>query len=235
MSRLGRGVRHALAVLAISALGVPAAVEAAEDAIGGDMIITKGMQPWEGCGECHDLDGVAPNGHFPSLAGQKPAYFRKQMDDFRAGTRTNDHGQMGVSSRELVGDKLERVIGYFAALPAPPPQPLRDVPDSAAARAHRLVAEGSRVEHIPACARCHGAHPRHAYDAPCLEAQQAGYIVKQLQDFKAGRRDNDPKQAMRSVARLLSDQDIELLAAYLASRPRAASGPGAEACGASAP
>ena len=223
-----------LAVLAMGALGVPAA-SFAEDAIGGDMIITKGMKPWEGCGECHDLDGVAPNGHFPSLAGQKPAYFRKQMADFREGARANDHGQMGVSSRELVGDKLEQVIDYFAALPAPPPQPVKDVPDAALARARRLVGEGSRAEHIPPCANCHGAHPRHAYDAPCLEAQQAGYLSKQLEDFKAGRRDNDPKRAMRSVARRLSDQDIGLLAAYLASRPRAASGSGADACGASAP
>ena len=115
----------------------------AEDAIGGDMIVTKDMKPWEGCGECHDLDGVAPNGHFPSLAGQKTAYFLKQMEDFRDGKRANDHGQMGVSSRETTGKVLDQVAAYFAALPAPPPQSPGDLDASDAARAQLLVAHGS--------------------------------------------------------------------------------------------
>jgi len=192
----------------------------AEDAIGGDVIVTKDMKPWEGCGECHDLDGVAPNGHFPNLAAQRPAYFRKQMADFRDGRRSNDHGQMGTSSRGMSDQVLDQVVTYFFRLPPAPPYPLQRIDEENVGRAHRLIEEGDRTERIPPCANCHGAHPKHDYDAPCLEAQQAGYIAKELYDFKTGRRANDHESAMQKVAQKLSEPDIELLAAYLASLPR---------------
>jgi cytochrome c553 len=213
----------------VAALGVPLAglllwsVPAiAEDAIGGDVIITKDMKPWEGCGECHDLNGVAPNGHFPNLAAQLPAYFRKQMTDFRDGRRSNDHGQMGTSSRDMTGAVLDQVVTYFSRLPPPPPFPQID--PEGASRAQLLIDEGVRAEQIPPCANCHGAHPKHDFNAPCLAAQQPGYIAKELRDFKTGRRANDPEGVMQKVAQKLSEPDIELLATYLASLQRSATG-----------
>lgn len=204
------------ALLAISVVWHAAAM--AEDAIGGDMIVTKDMKPWEGCGECHDLDGVAPNGHFPSLAGQNRSYFLKQMADFRDGRRHNDHGQMGVSSREAAGKALDEVAAYFARLPPPLPAPAAGGGD--AARARLLVTAGSRAERIPACDNCHGPHPKHDFVAPCLASQQPGYLSKELEDFKAGRRGNDPRGVMQKVATHLSEADIAALAAYLAARKR---------------
>jgi cytochrome c553 len=193
---------------------------AAEDAIGGDMVVTKGMKPWEGCGECHDLDGVAPNGHFPNLAAQKPSYLRKEMDDFRTGVRGNDHGQMGTSAREAAGATLDAVVGYFAGLPPPPPAPVTGLSPKAAARAALLVAKGSRADRIPPCVNCHSPHPKRAFDAPWLEAQQPAYLVKELDDFRSGARTNDPDQVMEKIAQVLSDDDIAALAQYLASLPR---------------
>lgn len=194
----------------------------ADDAIGGDMVVTKGMKPWEGCGECHDLNGVAPNGHFPNLAAQKASYIRKEMTDFADGRRTNDHGQMSTSAQEATGTTLDRVVAYFAGLPPPPPVPLHDVVPAAAARAALLVEHGSRPDKIPPCRDCHSAHPKHAFDAPRLEAQQPAYLIKELEDFRSGRRTNDPDRAMRRVASALSNDDIAALAAYLASLPRLA-------------
>ncbi len=206
------------------------------DAIGGDMIVTKGMKPWDGCGECHDLDGVAPNPHFPSLAAQKPAYMRKQMADFRDGRRSNDHGQMGTSSRDMSDDLLGSVVAYFSRLPPPPAQPMTGIDHAGAARAQHLFGEGSRADRVPPCANCHGAHPKHFLEAPCLEAQPAGYLAKQLEDFKTGRRANDREGAMQRVARQLPDRDIDLLALYLASLPRPAAKSGdVSACGREAP
>jgi len=183
------------------------------------MIVTKGMKPWEGCGECHDLDGVAPNGHFPSLAGQKITYFLKEMADFRDGERANDHGQMGVSSRETTGRVLDEVGAYFASLPAPVPQAKKAPEAGDAARAQLLVEHGSRAEHIPACDNCHGPKPKHDVVAPRLESQQAGYLEKQLNDFKSRLRTNDPNGVMQKIAQRLSNDDIELVASYLATRP----------------
>ena len=202
-----------LVVVGLALMNVPAG---ADDAIGGDMIITKGMKPWEGCGECHSLDGVAPNPHFPNLAAQKPAYFRKQMEDFRDGKRQNDHGQMGTSSRELTNEALAKITAYFAGLEPPPAHPPADIGADERARARRLFEAGSRGEKIPPCTNCHSDHPKHDFIAACLEAQPAGYTAKQLQDFKAGRRANDPDQVMQKIAHTLSDDDIAALSVYLA-------------------
>ena len=200
---------------------------AADDAIGGDVIITKDMKPWEGCGECHDLDGVAPNGHFPNLAGQKTAYFLKEMEDFRSGKRANDHGQMGVSSREVTGKTLDQVAAYFASLPAPVPQPATALSPNEIARARLLVEHGERASRIPACDSCHGPEPKHEFVAPCLEAQQAAYLKKQLDDFASGRRTDDPNGVMQKIAPHLSNRDAEAVSVYLASRARRSA-----ACGA---
>jgi cytochrome c553 len=184
------------------------------------MVVTRNMKPWDCCGECHDLDGVAPNGHFPNLAGQKTAYFLKQMDDFRTGKRQNDHGQMGVSSRETTGKALDAVVGYFATLPHPAPQPTSGLTPEETVQAKVLLARGSRTERVPACFSCHSTAPKHDFVAPCLEAQQAGYLQKQLDDFRTGKRINDPEAVMQKIARRLSDSDATAISAYLESLPR---------------
>ncbi len=201
---------------------------AADDAIGGDVIITKDMKPWEGCGECHDLDGVAPNGHFPNLAAQKTAYFLKEMEDFRIGKRANDHGQMGVSSRETTGKTLDQIAAYFASLLAPTPQPAGALATIEIARARLLVGHGERAARIPACDSCHGPRPKHEFVAPCLEAQQPQYLEKQLDDFAAGRRTNDPDGVMQKIAQRLSERDVQTISTYLASLARQSTACGAE-------
>jgi cytochrome c553 len=70
------------------------------------------------------------------------------------------------------------------------------------------------------CEGCHGiaeyrtAYPV-AYPVPKIDGQQAAYIVKALQSYKAGARKHP---TMRSVAATLSDQDMDDLAAYYAAR-----------------
>ncbi|WP_461482417.1 c-type cytochrome [Porticoccus sp.] len=66
-----------------------------------------------------------------------------------------------------------------------------------------------------ACAACHGASGISASDMwPNLAGQKAGYLAKQLKAFRDGTR-TDP--VMSSMAKTLSDQDIDDLAAYYAS------------------
>lgn len=68
------------------------------------------------------------------------------------------------------------------------------------------------------CEGCHGirdyrtAYPE-VYSVPKLGGQSAGYIVKALQDYKAGARKNT---TMGAIAAKLSDQDMADLAAYYA-------------------
>jgi cytochrome c553 len=70
---------------------------------------------------------------------------------------------------------------------------------------------------LAACATCHGVQAQHATLAPWLDAQHGAYLIKQLEDFKHGRRHNYSGAVMRSIAAKLTDEDIEALACYLAS------------------
>lgn len=66
------------------------------------------------------------------------------------------------------------------------------------------------------CVACHGADgnsPSNLY--PKIAGQHASYLVKQLQDFKSGERDN---AIMAGMVATLSEQDMEDLAAYFASQ-----------------
>lgn len=66
------------------------------------------------------------------------------------------------------------------------------------------------------CAGCHNADGNSANpEWPKLAGQHAGYIVKQLHDFKAGDRKN---AMMAPMAAPLSDQDMADLAAYFSSQ-----------------
>ena len=65
------------------------------------------------------------------------------------------------------------------------------------------------------CAGCHGADGMSLNNVwPNLAGQKAGYLVKQLKDFKSGAR-KDPMMA--GMAKPLSDADIANISAYYAS------------------
>jgi cytochrome c553 len=65
------------------------------------------------------------------------------------------------------------------------------------------------------CVACHGANGVSNNDLwPNLAGQKAGYLAKQMRDFRDGKR-NDP--LMSAMAKPLSDADIDNLAAYYAS------------------
>ncbi len=70
------------------------------------------------------------------------------------------------------------------------------------------------------CASCHGADGNSSNAIwPSLAGQHASYLVKQLQEFKAGTR-ADP--IMQGMAALLSDEDMINVAAYFESqKPKA--------------
>jgi cytochrome c553 len=66
------------------------------------------------------------------------------------------------------------------------------------------------------CGGCHGMDGNSPSDQwPKLAGQLSSYLVKQLRDFKDGRRKNDQ---MTPMAQPLSEQDMEDVAAYFASR-----------------
>lgn len=184
------------------------------------MIETESLKPWEVCALCHNLNGIGRTARFPHLAGQRAAYIRKQLKDFRAGHRTNDNGQMvSIVEAELSEANIPVVAEYFASL-APPVPKEGDVAAKKVARGKSLVETGDPAAKIPACATCHGAvKPAIAY-VPHISAQHAAYLAKQLSDFKSGARNNDKTRTMAGIAARLSEADIESVSAYLAAQQR---------------
>lgn len=86
------------------------------------------------------------------------------------------------------------------------------------------AADPQRVKEIVTgtCALCHGLEGESSSPIfPRLAAQHPNYLVKQLKDFREGRR----KGSMNAMAADLKDDEIVALAAYFAAKPSRASRP----------
>ncbi len=67
------------------------------------------------------------------------------------------------------------------------------------------------------CAACHGADGNSAApENPKLAGQHPQYLIKQLQEFKSGKRNN---AIMKGFASILSDDDMVNISYWLASKP----------------
>ena len=67
------------------------------------------------------------------------------------------------------------------------------------------------------CAACHGADGNSAIAVnPTLAQQHPEYLVKQLQEFKSGKRNN---AVMKGFATMLTDEDMKNIAYWVASKP----------------
>src|SRR5262245_46928186 len=80
-----------------------------------------------------------------------------------------------------------------------------------------IVTEGMQPWYL--CATCHSLDGISAMARfPKLAGQRAAYIVKQVRDFRDGRRGNDGGQ-MQASASDIDDDDLAKTAAYFASLP----------------
>ena len=67
------------------------------------------------------------------------------------------------------------------------------------------------------CAACHGADGNSAIAVnPTLAQQHPEYLVKQLQEFKSGKRNN---AVMKGFASMLTDEDMKNIGYWVASKP----------------
>lgn len=84
-----------------------------------------------------------------------------------------------------------------------------------AAAAKPDLAKGAKIS-SDVCAACHTADGSRGSPAnPILQGQHADYLVKQLTEFKSGKRKN---AVMNGMAAPLSEEDIRNVAAFYASK-----------------
>jgi cytochrome c553 len=67
------------------------------------------------------------------------------------------------------------------------------------------------------CANCHGTDGRSRGGIPSLAGRNKAELVRQMQDFRAGKR---PSTIMEQLAKGYSDAQIEAAAAYFAAQAK---------------
>jgi cytochrome c553 len=105
---------------------------------------------------------------------------------------------------------------------APRPQATNVVLERTMARAGAEDAVGRGATIALNCTMCHGAQGLSVSNAPNLAGQYREVVIKQLHDYKAGKRTSS---VMEALTRGLSERDIEDLAAYYAYLPKARTAP----------
>ena len=66
-----------------------------------------------------------------------------------------------------------------------------------------------------ACANCHGTDGASQQGMASLAGQQRTYLVRQMQDFRSGKR---PATVMQQIAKGYTDEQVEAIAAYLSAQ-----------------
>jgi cytochrome c553 len=159
------------------------------------------------CIGCHGQNGTATNGQYPVLAGQGATYLYFQLQDFKAGRRTDPN--MSFIAASLTPEEIVNLAEFFSSQV---PVNNNYVVDP------QRVALGAQKLQESACTACHGAGLTGTNEIPKLAGQQPNYVSKQLMAFKNKTRIYDGG-TMQNVTRSLSDVDILNLSHFLASLP----------------
>jgi len=167
--------------------------------------IEAGRKKAEVCVACHGQNGNSKVTQFPILAGQTSRYLYLQLKDFKEGRRIEPATEPFI--KNLSREDMFDLSAFFAAQ-----KPVSNgfTPDPA------KVARGRAKADETLCTMCHLGGFLGQNEIPRVAGQHYEYTVKQMRNFKTGKRTNDAGN-MASVAKTLSDRDIEDLAHYLSS------------------
>lgn len=185
--------------------------QAADDAL------ESGKEKSAVCQGCHGEDGNSISPEFPHLAGQHSRYILKQISNFQSGSRSNE--TMNAMVAGLSEDDAKDIAAYFASKKI---LPVDSKPDSIDLETGKMIYRGGNsFTGVPACSSCHG--PNGAGNSPAkfprLAGQRAEYVMKQLNDFKAKQRSNDPNGIMQTIAGKMTENEIRSVATYITYIP----------------
>jgi cytochrome c553 len=208
--------RAALALASLLACGAVHAAPANPPIAVPDTI----SQRLQACSACHGKEGRATDhGFFPRIAGKPAGYLFNQLDNFRAGRRSNS--TMTYLVEQMSDDYLHEIANYFASLDLPyaPPQ-TEGAPQDALAQGEALVRSGDAAHGIPACVQCHGtAMTGIAPAVPGLVGLPRSYLIEQFGAWRTGQRKAVAPDCMAKIATSLSPMEISVVATWLSSQP----------------
>ncbi|WP_455207069.1 c-type cytochrome [Kaarinaea lacus] len=176
---------------------------------------TAGKEKSQVCQGCHGENGNSYGPDWPNLAAQHPTYLVKQIRNFQDGVRINE--TMNGMVAGLSQQDIEDIAAYFASQSLQPQPAETDVEVIKTGR--KIFKGGNRYSGVPACAGCHGPNAVGNGPAafPHLAGQKSTYTVKTLKDFQSGARANDTNEIMRNIAAKLTENEINAVAAYVAT------------------
>jgi cytochrome c553 len=160
------------------------------------------------CVACHGQKGVSPMAGSPSLAAQPDIFIQYQLVFMRDGAR--DAGVMKAVVKNLTDDDIRDLGAYYAALPPPPPFKATGQVDE------QKVSALIQQRH---CDSCHKADFAGQGESARLAGQRPEYLQKALSDYRAGVRRGRGLAAMMEVSVTLRDEDMQMIATYLARKP----------------
>ena len=158
---------------------------------------------------CHGAQGVSAS-EAPNLSGQYPEVVMKQLHDYQAGKRSS--AIMTALAQQLSDRDINDLAAYYAYLPK-----ARTAPTTYGEALPALVRVGAPLRNIAPCISCHGGVDQ-KLGAPWIEGMPKGYLVAQLQAFRAGTRRNDSEAQMRNVVRSMTDAEINEVASFYARK-----------------
>lgn len=187
------------------------------------------------CAACHGDKAMGNDGMgAPRLSHLGYAYIVKQLTDFSQDKRVPEGmgAVMNGFAKALTEQERRDVAAYVNTIPV-----AEELSDLAGIKAGgqavgesykgQLIARYGVVGKVSACTSCHGYNGRGADPVyPKIGQQKYVYLVNQLNHWRDGSRANDPQGQMRAVAKTLTDEDINNVAAYLSQAAESSVGDG---------
>lgn len=151
------------------------------------------------CAKCHGQDGNSTIPGTPSLAGQQPHYLIAAIREYHSGERKDSVMKSMLRASDTL-DIENLALYYSVQTPAQRPAPKR----------------GDPVAGEPATAMCGGCHGAHGVSndaaTPSLAGQDPEYLIKAAKAYRTTRQN----WAMQKYVSVLSDKDLENIAAFYA-------------------
>ncbi len=161
------------------------------------------------CAACHGLDGNSTDPTYPKLAGMDQEYLLRQLKAFAGGKR-RDETMTGIVS-SLDPTDFAGLASYYGQR-KPLPGKVQD--PQLATIGKGIYEDGNTDSGVPACAGCHQPDGKGNARFPRLAGQHQAYVLKQLAEYKSGRRATDP--LMTTVGKRLSSDEVKALAEFIA-------------------
>lgn len=242
LMKIGSASIMALVLAAVSPVQANENKVSGADANNGKAIFENGKGDVPACNACHGPAGLGDdNMGTPRLAGQVYHFVVKQLEDFATDRRTDTTmGVMNNNAKGLSAQDRRDVAAYVSTLNVVTSGKQLQEPSGgsdlaalsasgvAVGQSHlgkAIVNYGDAHRGIPACLSCHGYNGRGAGPVyPKIGEQKYVYLTNQLKKWRDGSRSNDPMGQMQAVAKKLTDEDINNVAAYLTKAPPASLG-----------